>query len=178
MKSELTQSLLAQCDELNNQLAALLSVASDLASELDFKILFPLIVTKISDAMKAERTSLYLLDQDRNELWTKAAEGISTIRVPVGEGISGRVARTGEMLNIEDAWKLSYFNREFDHKNNFRTRSVLCMPIKNHNGDKIGVLQVINKKTNADLIPRMNGSSKAWPLRWASPWKMPFCTMK
>ncbi len=146
MESEQTQCLLAQCDELNHQLAALLSVASDLASELDFNVLFPLIVTKISEMMKAERTSLYLLDQDRNELWTKAAEGIDAIRVPVGEGISGRVARTGKMLNIEDAWKLSYFNREFDQKNHFRTRSVLCLPIKNHNGEKIGVLQVINKK--------------------------------
>lgn len=146
MEPKQAKILLTQCDELNSQLNALLSVASDLASELDFNVLFPLIVTKISEMMKAERTSLYLLDIDRNELWTKAAEGIDTIRVPVGEGISGRVARTGEMLNVEDAWKLPYFNRDFDQKNNFRTRSVLCLPIKNRSGEKIGILQVINKK--------------------------------
>ncbi len=146
MESEQTQSLLAHCDELNAQLNAILSVASDLASELDFNALFTLIVKKITDMMNAERTSLYLLDPDQNELWTKVAEGIDTIRVPVGQGISGRVARTGEMLNVEDAWELPFFNREFDKKNRFRTRSVLCLPIKNHAGEKIGVLQVINKK--------------------------------
>ncbi|MCF8077044.1 MAG: HD domain-containing protein [Desulfotignum sp.] len=146
MESEKTQSLLAQCDELNKQLTALLSVTSDLASELDFNALFPLIVKKITDMMNAERTSLYLLDPDQNELWTKVAEGIDTIRLPIGEGISGRVAQTGEILNVEDAWELPFFNRHFDKKNNFRTRSVLCLPIKNHAGEKIGVLQVINKK--------------------------------
>jgi response regulator RpfG family c-di-GMP phosphodiesterase len=138
--------LLIQQAKLNAQLSAIISVASDLASELDFNNLFPLIIRKITDMMGAERTSLYILDEDKNELWTKVAEGVDTIRLPVGEGISGRVAQSGELLNIEDAWKLPYFNTEFDKKNNFRTRSVLCLPIKNHAGEKIGVLQVINKK--------------------------------
>ncbi|MCF8093327.1 MAG: response regulator [Desulfotignum sp.] len=138
--------LLIQQAELNAQLSAIISVASDLASELDFNSLFPLIIRKITEMMGAERTSLYILDQDKNELWTKVAEGVDTIRLPVGQGISGRVAQSGELLNIEDAWKLPYFNPEFDKKNNFRTRSVLCLPIKNHDGEKLGVLQVINKK--------------------------------
>ncbi len=138
--------LLARQAQLNAQLSAIISVASDLASELDFNSLFPLIISKITDVMGAERTSLYILDLEKNELWTKVSEGVDTIRLPVGEGISGRVAQSGEPLNIEDAWDLPYFNREFDKKNNFRTRSVLCLPIKNHDGEKLGVLQVINKK--------------------------------
>jgi response regulator RpfG family c-di-GMP phosphodiesterase len=138
--------LLIQQAELNAQLSAIISVASDLASELDFNNLFPLIIRKITDMMGAERTSLYILDQDKNELWTKVAEGVDTIRLPVGKGISGRAAQSGKLLNIEDAWELPYFNRDFDKKNNFRTRSVLCLPIKNHAGEGLGVLQVINKK--------------------------------
>lgn len=138
--------LLQQQKELNIQLAAILSVSSDLASELGFDRLFPLIISKITKIMAAERTSLYILDRDKQEIWTKVAERIDIIRLPLGEGISGRVAQTGELLNIEDAWELPYFNKEFDKKNNFRTRSVLCLPIKNHDGEKIGVLQVINKK--------------------------------
>lgn len=145
MKEE-NKRLLIQQAELNMQLMSMLSVASDLASELDFDSLFLLIISKITEIMAAERTSLYILDRNKQELWTKVAEGIDIIRLPLGEGISGRVAETGELLNITDAWELPYFNKEFDRKNNFRTRSVLCLPIKNHDGEKIGVLQVINKK--------------------------------
>jgi len=143
---EENKRLLAQQAALNVQLTAILSVSSDLASELEFDSLFPLIISKITAIMAAERTSLYILDQDKQEIWTKVAECIDIIRLPLGEGISGRVAQTGELLNITDAWELPYFNKEFDRKNNFRTRSVLCLPIKNHGGEKIGVLQVINKK--------------------------------
>ena len=111
--------LLQQQKELNIQLAAILSVSSDLASELGFDRLFPLIISKITKIMAAERTSLYILDRDKQEIWTKVAERIDIIRLPLGEGISGRVAQTGELLNIEDAWELPYFNKEFDKKNNF-----------------------------------------------------------
>ena len=143
---EENKRLLTQQADMNVQLKALLSVASDLASELDFDSLFPLIISKITEVMAAERTSLYIVDRNKQELWTKVAERIDIIRLPLGEGISGRVAETGELLNIADAWKLPYFNKEFDRKNNFRTRSVLCLPIKNHSGENVGVLQVINKK--------------------------------
>ncbi|MBL6994837.1 HD domain-containing phosphohydrolase [Desulfobacula sp.] len=143
---EENKRLLTQQAELNVKLKAMLSVSSDLASELEFDSLFPLIISKITEIMAAERTSLYILDQDKQEIWTKVAECIDIIRLPLGEGISGRVAQTGELLNIADAWELPYFNKEFDRKNNFRTRSVLCLPIKNHGGEKVGVLQVINKK--------------------------------
>ena len=64
----------------------------------------------------------------------------------MGEGISGRVAETGEMVCVEDAWALPYFNREYDTRHAFRTRSVLCIPIYNRMGDRFAVIQVINKK--------------------------------
>jgi HD-GYP domain-containing protein (c-di-GMP phosphodiesterase class II) len=96
--------------------------------------------------MLAERTSMYVVDWENRELWTKVSEGVRQIRLPMGQGISGRVAETGEMLNVIDAWELPYFDRSFDLNNNFRTRSVLCLPIKNRAGETIGVLQVINKK--------------------------------
>jgi len=132
-----------QAEEL---LSSLIAVAYGLTAELGFDRVFPLIIEKVTEAMSAERTSLYIIDWERHELWTKVAEQIDQIRLPLGKGISGRVAQTGEMLNVADAWELPYFDRAFDKKHQFRTRSVLCMPIKNHVGEKIGVLQVINKK--------------------------------
>ena len=137
---------LEERNRLKDLLAKLIGVASDLTSELDFDRLFPLIVGNVTEVMSAERTSLYVVDWDSREIWTKVSEGIKQIRLPFGIGISGRVAETGEMINVADAWELPYFDRSFDEKNNFRTRSVLCIPIKNHLGEIIGILQVINKK--------------------------------
>ncbi len=137
---------LAEQKHLKELLSSLIAVAYDLTAELDFDRLFPLIIGKVTEAMSAERTSLYIIDWERHELWTKVAEQVEQIRLPLGKGISGRVAESGEMLNVADAWELPYFDRTFDQEHQFRTRSVLCMPIKNHVGEKIGILQVINKK--------------------------------
>ena len=103
--------------------------------------------------MSAERSSLYVVDQDKGEIWTKVAEGIDTIRIPIGQGISGLVAETGKQINVEDAWELPYFDRSFDLHNNFRTSSVLCVPIEGRSGTTIGVLQVINKTPAATQNP-------------------------
>ena len=145
------QRLLERQAEMNERLSTILAMATDLTSELDVDRLFQLIIGKVTDAMSAERTSLYVIDWDQGEIWTKVAEQVGQIRLPMGEGISGRVAQTGETLNVADAWDLPYFNREFDKKHNFRTRSVLCMPVKNQLGQAIGVIQVINKK-NGELF--------------------------
>ena len=143
--AEENRSLLAAEVSLNEKLSTVLSVARDLSSEVDFERLFRLIISKVTEVMEAERTSLYIIDWDREEVWTKVAEKVDEIRLPLGHGISGRVAETGEIINEVDAWELPYFDRSFDLKNNFRTRSVLCVPITNRSGDRIAVIQVINK---------------------------------
>lgn len=147
--NEIFQTAADQIEERNRikeLLAGLIAMASDLTSELDFDRLFPLIIGKVTDAMAAERTSLYVIDWEKNEIWTRVAQGIGQIRLPLGEGISGRVAESGEMINVADAWELPYFNRTYDETNQFRTRSVLCIPIRGRRKRNIGVLQVINKK--------------------------------
>ncbi|XP_025268134.1 dual 3',5'-cyclic-AMP and -GMP phosphodiesterase 11 isoform X2 [Camponotus floridanus] len=67
------------------------------------------------------------------------------IKIPWGTGIVGYVAESGEPVNIPDAYKDSRFNREIDALTGYRTRALLCMPIKDCNSDVIGVAQVINK---------------------------------
>jgi putative nucleotidyltransferase with HDIG domain len=137
--------LLEEQVSLNRKLSLVLSVARDLSSELDFDRLFPMIIRKMTQVMRAEQSSLYVIDWDRGEIWTKVAEKVDPIRIPLGHGISGRVAETGEIINVADAWDLPYFDRGFDLKNNFRTRSVLCVPVTNRTGERIAVVQVINK---------------------------------
>lgn len=134
---------------LNQRLETLIEVAYDLTAELDYKRLFPLIIGKVTAIMNAERSSLYVIDWRSRELWTEVAEGVDQIRLPMDHGICGHVAMTGEVVNVPDAWELPFFSQEFDFKNHFRTKSVLCHPILNRMGEKIGVLQVINKKNAA-----------------------------
>lgn len=72
------------------------------------------------------------------------AEGAKAIRVPVGSGIAGAVAKTGERLNIADAYQDDRFDSSHDQKTGFRTRSILAAPIRDSNDEIVGVLQAIN----------------------------------
>jgi response regulator RpfG family c-di-GMP phosphodiesterase len=139
------ECLLSELITTNKKISNLLEIALDLTAEVDFDRLFHLIVSRVTKAMNAERTSLYLIDWERNEIWTVVAEQVQRFHLPIGEGISGLVAQTGEMINAADAWELPYFKREFDLQNNFRTKSVLCMPISTRDGERIAVIQVLNK---------------------------------
>lgn len=131
---------------LNRMLETMLEVARDVTSILDLDRLLDVTMERVTDVMDAERSSLYLADWERNEIWTKIAQQTTEIRQPIGEGISGYVVATGETINVEDAWTCPYFNKEFDLRNNFRTRSVLCMPLKNRERDIVGSVQVLNKR--------------------------------
>jgi putative nucleotidyltransferase with HDIG domain len=132
---------------LNRKLSAILQVSRNLTAEMNFDDLFKAIILKTTQIMEAERTSLYIIDWESREVWTKFAECVDEIRLPMGQGISGHVAENGDTINVEDASSLPYFNSEFDSKHNFHTRSVLCMPVNNHKKKRIGVLQVLNKKS-------------------------------
>lgn len=125
----------------------LLKVMKSVASELHIDELLKKIVNSTSEVMNAERASLFLVDPKSGDLWSKVAQGVDSmeIRVPMGVGIAGHVAATGETVNIEDAYADARFNSEVDKWTGFRTRSILCMPLRNDAGETIGALQVLNK---------------------------------
>jgi len=129
-------------------LNALLEVAKALGGEMQLDNLLPIILQKTTEVMDADRSSLFIYDESTNELWSKVAEGLDEkeIRFPVGIGIAGDVAKTLKTANIIDAYDDDRFNPEFDKKTNYRTKSVLCMPMMNNEGNLVGVVQVLNKK--------------------------------
>lgn len=95
----------------------------------------------------AERATIFLVDHKRKELWSKMMlvdEG--EIRVPLGKGIAGTVAVTGETINLADAYADSRFNPDFDKKTGFRTRSIYTVPMTARDGRILGVFQVLNKQ--------------------------------
>ncbi|HEY2512827.1 MAG TPA: GAF domain-containing protein, partial [Polyangiaceae bacterium] len=111
-----------------------------------------------TDALEADRATLYFLDEANDELVSRIVQGrdVQSIRLKVGQGIAGHVAKTGKSLHVKEPYKDARFSPEWDMLTGYRTRSILAAPMKNHLGRTIGVIQVLNKKrgefTDTDAI--------------------------
>lgn len=126
----------------------LLEVTTALSSELRLVPLLAKIMDTTKDLLNADRCTLFMYDQKTGELWSQVAQGLDSyqIRFPARLGIAGTVFTTGETINIPEAYADARFNPEVDKKTGYRTRSILCQPVRNKNGRTIGVTQVLNKK--------------------------------
>lgn len=126
----------------------LLLIMKALSTGLGIDNLLQALMKKTTQVMNADRSTLFIVDYDRQEIWSKVAEGagVSEIRFPLGIGIAGHVVNTGETVNIIDAYQDSRFNQEIDARTGYHTQTVLCAPLKDESGKVIGVLQVLNKK--------------------------------
>ena len=94
--------------------------------------------------VQADRCSLWLIDEERNELWTKVAHGVSELRIPLSAGFVGYSLKTGEPVLVDDAYRDARFDRRSDIKNGYHTTSVMTMPLES-DGRVMGVFQAINK---------------------------------
>ena len=127
---------------------ALLRVVSALQAEKDLDRLLNLILSSITPVLGAERSTLFLYDPQRHELYDKIAQKseVKEIRIPVGKGIAGTVAETLKAVNIPDAYADPRFDGATDRKTGWRTRSILAVPLLTHEGRLVGVIEVLNKK--------------------------------
>ena len=130
------------------QLSLLFEATRLLNSTLDLAELLELILKIASQEARADRGSVFLVDSQRKELWSIVASGLDhqEIRVPFGKGVAGKVAESGEIINVEDARSLPYFDSSFDQKFGYTTKSLLSLPIRHHTGEIVGVIQLLNKK--------------------------------
>ncbi|MBR1977693.1 GAF domain-containing protein [bacterium] len=127
---------------------AMLKVGRTISVETNLDNLLNIIAQEIKQALNADRCTVFMLDEEKQELWSKIATGVELkeIRFSVNSGIAGYVAKTGETVNIDDVYSDSRFNKEIDQKTEYKTRNVLCMPIVNIKHEIVGVFQVLNKK--------------------------------
>jgi len=96
---------------------------------------------------QAERASLFMLDREKNELWSQVATGTKgIIKVDADSGLIGASVKSGELINVADAYEDKRFNHDVDKESSFRTKSVLAIPVKNDEGTIIGAIQMMNKK--------------------------------
>jgi serine/threonine-protein kinase len=96
----------------------------------------------------AELATLYLIDRERGVVRSKVKLGhdIGEICIPLGQGIAGTVAVTGQLINLRDAYADPRFHSEIDRQTGFRTRNLLTLPMTAAGGELIGVFQVVNKR--------------------------------
>jgi len=136
-------------NHLGEKLFPILKICQKINSERDLAALLDLIANEATKLMEADRASLFLLDRERGELWSKVALGSKEIRFDARLGIAGAVALTGQTINVEDAHQDPRFYKEIDLRTGYRTRSLLAVPLRNHEGEIIGTFEVLNKKTGA-----------------------------
>ncbi len=136
-------------EEITEESKAFLQ-ATALANDMAFKSMLTrglsAFTHKLSQLLNAQRSSLFLVDND--SLLLKVAKDLQEgqeIRIPIGSGIAGAVAQTGQTINIPDAYADPRFNPDVDRQTGFRTRSILCLPIRNRKGVVFAVAQLLNR---------------------------------
>ncbi len=140
--------------------AALMKAIESLSqSSLDLEDTLKRVMDEAKELMSADRSTLWLIDREAQELWTKIRQPDGTmreLRVPLGKGFVGQVALTGKTLNIPyDLYDHpdSDTAKQMDQQNGYRTCSLLCMPVFNADRQLIGVTQLVNKKKTGEHPP-------------------------
>lgn len=150
--SEDSQSLFVQNENkisiglTADQLKLIINAAEKVNSNIKIDEVLRSIVEAATSITSADRGTLYILDYDKGELWSKVLRGedIEDIRLKVGQGLAGWVAKTGEIVNLPDVHQDERFDSDVDKMSGYTTKSMICYPIKNREGVIIGVLQLLN----------------------------------
>ncbi len=129
----------------------MLEVTKELSGEIHLDALLGRLMQSAANLLGAERASVFLFDPKTNELWSRYAMGVeqNEIRFPADSGIAGAVFKSGQPLQVDDAYADSRFNQAVDKATNFKTRNILCIPILTKTGARVGVTQVVNKADSA-----------------------------
>ena len=130
-----------------NRLLEIVKIRELLNSTLRLERILQIILETATKNLNADRGTVYLIDHKKKELWSKVFQGDLKveIRLPIGKGIAGHVAKTGKTIILKDAYKDPRFNDEIDKKTGYRTKTMLCTSMKDRKGKRVGVIQIVNK---------------------------------
>jgi serine/threonine-protein kinase len=123
-------------------------MSRQLMAVTDLNQLLYLLGETASRLANAELATIYLVDRARGEVRSKVKLGsdIGEICIPLGVGIAGTVAATGQMINLTDPYGDPRFNPDIDRRTGFKTRNLLTLPMIARSGEVIGVFQIVNKR--------------------------------
>jgi len=128
---------------------ALADIANRVSDSLSLDVLFPRLMAVVTQALDADRSSLFLHDPETDELFSRVIQGdaIGEIRFPCHLGVAGSIFTSGQAEIIADAYADPRFNQDVDRHTGYHTRNILCVPIRNKKREVIGVAQVLNKRS-------------------------------
>jgi len=135
---------------LPEKLGEILAICQKMNSERDLGALLDLIAREATNLLECDRASMFLLDAERNELWSKVALGSEEIlRFDARMGIASHTVETGQTINVEEAYADPRFYTAIDGQTGYRTRNVLAVAMRNQRGQIIGAFEALNKNAGA-----------------------------
>ena len=139
--------LIGKFGELLRRLSSLMKINESASGAISLDTVLIRLMGIITDALDADRSTLFLYDRESRELFSRVALGdlVDEIRVQRGEGIAGSVFTTGRSVIIPDAYADERFNPEVDRQTGYKTKNILCAPVRNWDNKIIGVAEVLNK---------------------------------
>ena len=130
-------------DEL---LELIFSYITKMASIHDHARLLPELAEMGRDIVLADRCSVWVLDREKEHLWTKVAHGVDYIKIPAESGIVGNAIAEKRSVIINDVYADPHFNSSVDRETGYKTENMMVIPMHNSKDEVIGAMQVINKK--------------------------------
>ena len=127
-------------------LEPILAVASKLAAPFDLDTMLAEVVDAGTRVLHADRGSVWLYDRNTDEVVLRLASDVVPIRIPAGTGIVGTCARTRDIINVPDCYSDARFDPSTDRRTGYRTRCLLTLPLIDHKGVLVGVMQLLNKR--------------------------------
>lgn len=128
-------------------LRQILEVTRKLAAPFDLDTMLNEVVAASLNILDAERGTVFLYDEDTDELVVRVATGVGSFRIPSDKGVVGESARTRQLINVRDCYADPRFNREIDKRTGYKSRCMLTIPLIGYEDSLIGVLQILNKKS-------------------------------
>jgi HD-GYP domain-containing protein (c-di-GMP phosphodiesterase class II) len=130
------------------KLSLLLETSRFYSSERELVTLMARVTQQTTLIMDCERTSVFLLDRKKNELYSLFAQGLDVeeLRFTTSRGLAGYSATQHAIVNIPNAYKDPRFNPDVDKATGYHTVSILCVPMQNRRGEVLGVIQCLNKR--------------------------------
>ncbi|MBV8731138.1 MAG: sigma 54-interacting transcriptional regulator, partial [Acidobacteriia bacterium] len=130
----------------DEKLPEILAITQRMNSERELGALLDLIAREATRLLDCDRSSIFLLDREKNELWSKVALGSDQIlRFDARFGIVGHAVTSGEAVNVTDAYSDSRFYNAIDDHSGYRTRNLLAIPVRNQRAEVIGAFEALNK---------------------------------
>jgi transcriptional regulator with GAF, ATPase, and Fis domain len=131
-----------------DRLRSTLQIASQLSAARETKPLLEMIAREAARLLDSERSSIFVWEREHHEVVASPALGFEghLLRLPDNVGIVGECLQSGQAIVVDDAYRDARFNKQVDLKTGFKTRNLLCVPIVDAEGRRIGAFEAINKR--------------------------------